>query len=59
MQQTCTKLDQCLKQEELHSDYQHRGRSGAAQAVGLLQQAQDAGDLSKSEKETGRLGIPA
>lgn len=53
--QTCTIPNLCLKQKALPSADQHRGQSGAAQAAGLRQQAQDAGDLPKSEKETAQL----
>ena len=51
MKQTCIKLNQCLKQEGLPFVDQHHDLFGAAQAAGPQQQAQDAGDLSKSESE--------
>lgn len=38
---------------------EHRGQFGAGGVAGRRQQAQDAGDLSKSEKETAQLGTPA
>lgn len=55
MQQTCRELDQWQKQKVVGFVDQHLGQFGAAEAAGLLQQAQDAGDPSKSERETGRL----
>lgn len=56
MQQTCTKLNQCPYQKDLGFVYRHHGQFGVAQAAGLLQQARDVGDLSKSERETAQLG---
>lgn len=59
IKQTCTKLNQCLKQKALPFVDQSHDQFGAAQAAGQQQLEQDAGDLPKSEKETAQLGTPA